>query len=561
MNPTMLVIAMVLLAWPIPSGARVPKNAVTFIPKTQVAPWFKPMLKPNAQETALVRYLDMRFVSAGGTQSLFLLEAANQYGVFDSAKGFTRLFARKKAYDQLLLTPADAVVAVDATSTIYVASSLAGLAVGTLTKQGALPSSDATLDSSEPVLWAHTKKELWASQDNGKTFVAVVLPEADGYFGQPAISNFMARSDGAIYMKYGKSAFTYGPPPSTQWRPAPAHSVELLGDLFYYSKCRSALDRSGRNWRSYALPEVFYPSSMRGGHLTRSSGRVATRTFPASRVGGRLRANCKEPSRPPSGQGRIFGSRSVDKVGVEAMRETFSWLKPISATGRYWIMSPGLCRSKKPLCSRSAKTSIAASALEYSRKTGWSLLAIPTACHSGTLSWAHGLALLVCTESRRTGVYLHAAGSKAWHREASLPWGQDDNAGVLMASDGTLLLRRKCTAKGCEDALVRRPVAIGTAKAWRRLKTHGGVQRRPLTGGDVFVVRSSGVGDTLKLVMERSKADGKVESLATIPVTAPKRAYGVALTLRPDGRLYLTLEVEQDSYYITTGSTLFRNLE
>ncbi len=106
---------------------------------------------------------------------------------------------------------------------------------------------------------------------------------------------------------------------------------------------------------------------------------------------------------------------------------------------------------------------------------GGKVVDVPAGCDPERLLTAGGIGVLFCNKGK--GEYqLHTIGKGAkWTDEGILAFGAIEDLSI--ATDGTLVLHPKCPTKDtkladtCGAALVRRPVALGTAGAWRETVT------------------------------------------------------------------------------------------
>lgn len=118
------------------------------------------------------------------------------------------------------------------------------------------------------------------------------------------------------------------------------------------------------------------------------------------------------------------------------------------------------------------------------------IVPLPDGCDPVALHSAGGIGVLRC----RAGVNEHIRTldkSGVWHDEGAAPtfWGHESPS-LEMAADGTLLLQTPCTTE-CK-ALVRAPVELGTADAWRLVKApRGALAWRAGPGGSAIAARAT----------------------------------------------------------------------
>jgi len=140
---------------------------------------------------------------------------------------------------------------------------------------------------------------------------------------------------------------------------------------------------------------------------------------------------------------------------------------------------------------------------------GGKVVDVPAGCDPARLLTAGGIGVLFCNKG--PGDYqLHTVDKGAkWADEGRVAFGAIEDLSI--ATDGTLVLHPVCPTKetkladSCGPALVRKPVALGTAGAWRKTSTPRALAYRALPGGEVLVVAVTKAGDSTRfdLVVER----------------------------------------------------------
>ncbi|WP_044986259.1 hypothetical protein [Sorangium cellulosum] len=129
----------------------------------------------------------------------------------------------------------------------------------------------------------------------------------------------------------------------------------------------------------------------------------------------------------------------------------------------------------------------------------------PVALHS-----AAGVGVLVCRGAGGGAAIFVRGATGPWHAEGSQAIPAEALGPMAAAPDGTLLLRGPtppASAQGREPllALVRSPLPLGAAQAWRRIAAPDGVAALPAPGGAALLAISpaASAGGRLELALDR----------------------------------------------------------
>ncbi|WP_437573462.1 hypothetical protein [Sorangium sp. So ce887] len=129
----------------------------------------------------------------------------------------------------------------------------------------------------------------------------------------------------------------------------------------------------------------------------------------------------------------------------------------------------------------------------------------PVALHN-----AAGAGVLICRGGSGSAAIFVRGAHGPWHAEGSQAIPAEALGSIAAAPDGTLLLRGPAlpaSAQGREplQALVRRPLPLGAAQAWRRIVVPDGVAALPAPGGAALLATSpaASAGARLDLALDR----------------------------------------------------------
>ncbi|MFN7144119.1 MAG: hypothetical protein ACK4YP_10105 [Myxococcota bacterium] len=143
-------------------------------------------------------------------------------------------------------------------------------------------------------------------------------------------------------------------------------------------------------------------------------------------------------------------------------------------------------------CKEGAPLTRPPSAVVLDREAGSArMIPLPPGCRPEHLLTAGGVGVLLCTEgAQRAAVHL-ADGSGTWSHEGSLSLDAGDMTSLVMAPDGTLLLRASWGRGPARRAFVRSPRPLGDPSGWRRVDLGEAFEVRVDVGGALLLFATS----------------------------------------------------------------------
>ncbi|AUX41639.1 hypothetical protein SOCE26_030610 [Sorangium cellulosum] len=397
--------------------------------------------------------------------------------------------------------------------------------------RGGVPGATAW-DAAGGLIAAAAGERVSVSADEGRSFTSAVV--APGR----TVRAVLVRPDGALAAAVEVPARGARPAAldtflssdrGQTWRRSAfqPRTIERAGSWIWNgdATCPAVLSRNGREWTRAADAEVLYRLLPLGDalHLSTSirataAGSFRTAVFPpapeppargAAAVG--REPPCKEDD--TFGMGGIMGGYGASCEGALCL---LAGAPPRPPPTRTWIATfgDGLCdpASARPpgsVCATHLTRPPTFAVVDHIASTV-TPIAAPEGCRQpAALHNAAGIGVLIC-RGGSGGASIFVRGAQGpWHAEGSQAM-PAEGLEPLVAPDGTLVLLGRTLAANTRQrepllALVRSPLPLGTAQAWRRVVVPDGVAALPAPGGAAILARSpaASAGRRLELALDR----------------------------------------------------------
>ncbi len=380
---------------------------------------------------------------------------------------------------------------------------------------------------------------LHITRDSGKTFTKVKPA------GDLSIDEVYARNDGLIAVvgsdKAGERAFLIAKD-GAAFTPSVfmPKNVQQIGSHIYGNGCPGGiLSSDGKTWNEW---DGEYGSPFSGSEW---GSALNVSAFPGAFSSSSLKTHTSPPAPAPDKQGITGKPGSCQKgglggvgmggfgrgrrrggacSGVTCVRASIGE-EPRNTNNQVGFYTDGACdRDGKGLCQRPFKR----------WPHVWMTQAkapidLPAGCAPIRILTAGGIGVLLCENDAKTHSVYTIAKDGVFHAEGTVAALATD--AITIASDGTLLIHPVCNEKAvgptamCPAALVRNPVALGTANAWRSV-------------GPAFAYRVLPGGAALTI-----GGDGDLKVQLAIDRAGKSTPWGPAITLTAD---LLDLDVLKD---------------
>ena len=361
------------------------------------------------------------------------------------------------------------------------------------------------------------------SKDGGRHFVPITAPKA---LGAAKVQDFALRPDGLLAVVFeapgGTGTGTTLQLTRDDGRTWAASSFQPLaikrigGVIWARHGCGiAALAADGKRWISTSLPNARgwgEALARRGGY---ARGGLASDATPAPQVTARTKVITATQPEACSGGGRggLAGGGSWTSGATGCRRSGFGAQCLRGSAGQRHARSFAAAY-------RLRHTSQAVAFVDH-RTGGLTFGTLPKSCpRPQRIEFVPGSTLLVCPHAEgplgeaRTELFFATAGT--WSSDGVLPARSIDLRPVAFADDCTLLLqacdynRQREQKEGngylCARAWVRRPVPLGSPKAWREVRRTDMLAYRPLAGGRALLIdRAKDNNAAIQLYIESAK--------------------------------------------------------
>jgi hypothetical protein len=408
-----------------------------------------------------------------------------------------------KEHKEVLLDGDDALWVLTKDSVLR-AASVTDARDGKLSKVLSLPyASDLAVTSGLAV--AADATTLHLTRDAGKTFTKV-KPKTD-----LTIDNVFARADGLVAVlgsdKAGdpslllaKDGVTFAP---SVFQPT---KVFQIGSHIYANGCPGAILASdGKTWNRWDNEHGAPLSGSAWGHALNISSEphaffareLTTLATPSAPAPDKESLKGKPGSCPaPGGLGGLgmggFGGRRRRGgacAGVSCLRATVGE-EPRVTANEVAFYTDGACEfDSKNACKKPWKRQP-----HVWMTQAKSPIELPAGCDPIRMLTAGGIGVLFCAKDDKTNAIYTVAKDGVFHGEGTVAAIASD--AITIAADGTLLVHPICGDKGqgvsgaCPSALVRAPLALGAANAWRSTVATNAFAYRVLPGGTALMITS-----------------------------------------------------------------------
>ncbi|WP_437680864.1 hypothetical protein [Sorangium sp. So ce131] len=399
--------------------------------------------------------------------------------------------------------------------------------------RGSVPGATAW-DAAGGLVAAAAGERVSVSADEGRSFTSTVVAPGK------TVRAVLVRPDGALAAAVEGPA-RGGRPAALEtflssdrgqtWKRSPfqPRTIERAGSWIWNgdAACPAVLSRNGRDWTRAAAANALYRAPPLGDalYLSTSIRATAAGSFrsaivpPAPEPPARGAAAvgreppCKDDDTSGGVLGGIMGGYGPSCEGALCL---LAGAPPRPPPTRTWIATfgDGLCTPA------SARPTGSACAAHLTRPPTFAVVdhvastvtpvAAPAGCPQPVALYnAAGIGVLLCRGASGSAAIFTRGAQGPWHAEGSqvMP---AEGLEPIAASDGTLVLLGRTLAASAQQhapllALVRSPLPLGTAQAWRRVVVPAGVAVLPAPGGAALLASSpaASAGWRLDLALDR----------------------------------------------------------